>query len=219
MSMIGGGGFVDFFYVKQDHSAIVKTAGGDVAITGVGDRAIRIGRDKVKGNLLVSTEISIDESGVLSATFKHTKFDATWNTFVKNCVSRTQGVASTDVEEITDETGVKIGGKQGGTNAQQVLMVSYGAKDSDNKIPVTVAIGTISQSTNSFTFEANTYVKPSLKFTSTGCLAASGLDVGNALDVYDSSTNPNGVISGTPTPSATLEKNTLYDIFFLAPKV
>lgn len=219
MSMIGGGGFVDFFFVKQDHSAIVKTAGGTVPITGVSDRAIRIGRDKGKGNLLASTEITIGEDGVLSASFKHTKFDAAWNTFIKACVSRTQGAtSSTEVEEVTDETGVKIGGKQGGTNAQQVLMVSYGARDSDNRIPVTVAIGTISPSSNSFTFEANTYVKPSLKFTSTGCLAGSGLDVATALDVYHATNNPGGVIADTPAPSATLGKDMFYDIFFLTPK-
>lgn len=219
MSMIGGGGFVDFFYVTQDHTKIVKTAGGSVEITGVGDRAIRVGRDKAKGNLLISSEFSIGDDGALTVSFKHTKFDKAWDDFVKSCVSRMQGAASsTEVEEITDETGVKIGGKQGGTNTQQVLMVSYGAKDSDGKIPVTVAIGTISLETNSFSYEANNYVKPSLKFVSTGCLKDGGLNAVNALDVFNTTSNPSGVIADTPAPSATLGKDMMYDIFFLTPK-
>jgi hypothetical protein len=219
MAMIGGGAMVDFFYLNADHTKIVTAAGGDTQITSVADRALRIGKDYAKNNIVIQTDFTINEDdGILNASWQHTKFDAAWNTFHKSVVSRTVGGPSSDLEELKDELGVKIGGSAGGST-QDVLMISYGNKDSDGKIPVIVACGTISKSSGGLSFQADTFGKPSLAFVSKGCLKAGGLSVVPALDVWHTSTNAGGVIADTPTPVATLPAGSTYEWFFLTPKV
>lgn len=198
MSAIGGGGQVDFFYIKSDHTGLVKTAGGTDAVTTVADRAIRIGRDTAKSNVLTQTAFTVGDDKKLSVSWTHNKFDAEWNTFLKSVVSRTEGGASSNTEELVDEWGIKVGGTAS-TSAQEVLMVSYGSADSDGKVPVIIAVGSFASSSGGFTFEADKFVKPSLSFTSRGCQNGAGLNVATALDIWVTATNPNGRLASGAT--------------------
>lgn len=215
---IGGGGFADFFYVNADHSKIVTTAGGSTEVTNVADRAMRIGRNKAKENLLGGTEITINEDGRnLSVSWTHTAFNSAWNTFIKNTVSRYATGPTSELEEFVDEEGVKMGGAEG-ASSQDILMLAYGPKDTDGKKVVYAAIGNIVASSGGVSFQPNTFIKPTLSFNSKGCLKTGGLDISDVLDVYDAVDNPGGVIDGTTPPTASLEANILYDVFFLTPK-
>lgn len=216
MAQIGGGGQVDIFYINAEHTKITTTAGGSTEITDVNNRAIRIGRDYAKNNILIQSDFSIDEDGKLSITWNQTKFDAVWDTFIKSVVGRKQGGASTETEELVDERGIKVGGAAA-ASSQDVLIVSYGALNDDTKIPVIFAVGNISKTSNGFSFQANTFVKPSLSFTSKGCLNDSDLTITSALDIYDATTNAGGLL-GTVSPDVKLEKDELYGVAFLNPK-
>lgn len=216
---IGGSGFADFFYMKADHTKVYKTLGqSPTEASDVTDRVIRIGRDKSNSNLLGQTDITINEDGRnLSITWTHTKFDSAFNTFIENVVSRKASGPTSELEEFIDETGVKMGGAEG-ASSQDVLVIAYGPKDSDGKIVVYAAIGNIVASSGGVSFQPNTFVKPSLSFNSKGCLNASGLDISALIDVYDSSTNPGGIIASSPAVTASIPKDNLYSVFFLDPK-
>lgn len=213
--MIGGGGQCDIFLIKSDHSGLVKVD-GTTAITSVADRAIRIGKGYARNEFLMQSDFTIDDDGKLNVTLNHTKFDSAWNTFLKLVVSRTAGTASAATEEVIDETGYK-GGGAAAASTQDVLLVSYGAKDADGKIPVIFAVGNILKSSGGLSFQANTFGKPTFSFQSKACQKAGGLVITAALDIYNGTTNAGGVLAAAAT--ATLDYNNLYDMAFLTPQV
>lgn len=227
--MIGGSGLTDIYLVNNLHQIVdpetlvpinMSTASGWQGAK----RAIRIGKEYSRHEYLTQTDITIDDDGRLNVSWTQTKFDSAWNAFIKKVVSREAGAASAATEEVVDETGYK-GGGAAAASTQDVLIVSYGAKDADGKIPVIYAVGNISKSSGGLSFQANTFAKPTLSFVSKACVNSEvgGLDLNASgksfLDVYNSSTNSGGIIAAADATVVKLAKNLYYDMAFCERKV
>lgn len=211
--MIGGGGLAYFFRVKTDATtgalSLVKIDGSTSA-TAIADAILKVGADYDKGNILIQTDLSTTDDGKLTAKFTQNKNDATFDTFMKTVNPRTAGATTASTEEITDETGQKIGGASAASSVN-VLMMSYSAPDTDGKVHVYCAIGTVSK-TMSISYQANTYVKPSIEFTSKAVSHSAGLLIPKVM--FDSSK----ILANDAliTTGYTLAQNLLYDNVILS---
>ena len=213
--MIGGGGLAYFFVVKTDGTTgalSLANADGATAATVLADAILKVGGDYDKGNILIQTDLSTTDDGKLTAKFTQNKNYKVFDTFMKTVNPRTAGATTASTEELSDETGQKVGGAAAASSVN-VLMMSYSAPDTDGTVHIYSAIGTVSK-TMSISYQANTYVKPSLEFTSKAVSHSAGLLIPKVM--FDPAK-----IDATDTTIAlglTLGQNMLYDNFIVKKK-
>lgn len=193
MGMTGGAGVTYVYRVKADHTGIVQSDGTTAATT-LAHAMLKVGRGYAKKNILVQTDYTYNDDNTLNIKWTQTGNEADLQALLDVACPRKLGAASTGVQELIDENGYKIGGDSGSSSDANFLIISYGAKDADGKIPVVMSIGTFLKTSGSYSMSNNNWNQPTLEFKSVSCLNASGLAL--AKELFDGT-----IVNNTGAPS------------------
>ncbi|MFP4528511.1 MAG: hypothetical protein ACLFQX_08180, partial [Candidatus Kapaibacterium sp.] len=159
---IGGGGKSYFFRLSADHSSIYADLSGEVAATTPEDAALILGGDSGE-DIITETGHNFNDDGSVEIGYQQTQFDEELWTFLKVAAPRTVTASEDGVNEEVSETGdKKLGGDSASGSAQPFLVITYGKKSTDGKVPVFASVMTFKKSSGGFTYTANQYVKPPL---------------------------------------------------------
>ncbi len=198
MGMAGGSGVSYLFRVKSDHTQIQK-ADGSAAATALTDAALKIGGAVSRKDILVQTDYTYNEDGTLNIKWSQTKNDAALDALLEIACPRKVGASSTGLQELIDESGDKIGGDTGTASDVDYLVLSYGAKDADDKLPITISIGNILKTAGTYSMTYNNWNQPTLEFKSKACVTTTvgGLEIPTALfddTIVDTDGTPTWVV-------------------------
>ncbi len=163
--------------VKADHSEIRKMDDSAVA-TGLAD-LFKLGASS--GDVIVEqTQIQYDENGIASFTFNQSDSSEEFFAFLDTVAPHKASAGGGGVtrNEKTAENGRKIGGSAA-SGGVECLVIDYGSVGEDNKVLVTLAIGTFKRTSGGRTYQAGELVMPTLEFTSVA--AKQDLLVGTAF--------------------------------------
>jgi hypothetical protein len=169
MARVGGFGRCQIFRLKSDHTAVQK-ADGTTAAALATDATLTFGGSS--GNdILVATDFAYNDDGSVSIKLNQTKFDAAIKTFEGIFLPRKAAPSASDLEEIADEAGRKIGGSSGSGTEEQAILISYGAEGDDGKIPVACYPGFFKKTSGARSYQAGKWVAPQYEFQSVAAKA------------------------------------------------
>lgn len=177
----GGGAIKHIFRLKNDHTGGLFGWDDVTLTTPTTDFADAFQLGATSGDVIVEqTQIAYDDSGIPTFTYNQSRSDEDFSAFLDIACPKKQTAGGAKRNEKTAEDGRKIGGGSSGSNAK-FLVVDYGSPDENDKVLVTVVVGTFKNTSGSRTYQAGELVMPSVEFVGEAAkaeitIAATALD-------------------------------------------
>lgn len=141
------------------------------------------------------------DDGTIKASWTQYNDDEPFNNFLDAVITTAE--SSGTRPEKTMEDGSKLTG--GSTSGNYVIMIAY-TTTANNKVKTIAAVGNISKTSGSFGTKYEDWTAPTLEFNSIITQAALSIPAG-IFDMYNSTTNPNGVLAASAVASAQVIPN------------